>query len=74
MTHETVGEVTTLEELATLDSDEIMRGYMHKGLPPDGASRSFIHGWLNAYADAGKVASSGAQRKLAREYVSRMKK
>lgn len=67
------GEVTTIEELDALDPDEMMRGYMCQDLPPEGASKAFIHGWLNGYADRGKCSISGAQRKLAAAYVARMK-
>lgn len=68
------GEIDTLEKLAELDSDEIVRGYM-AGLDdatvPIAESKSFYHGWLNAQVDRGRMQSSEAQRRLAYEYVRR---
>lgn len=67
-------EVTSLEELAALDESEMLAGYhagYGKGTVPDGASRSFMHGYLNGQADRGRVAITPAQRKLAELYVNR---
>lgn len=67
-------EVETLEELAALDSDEMVRGYncgYEAGRPPEGASRSFMHGYLNGQADRGRFAITPAQRKLAHLWVNR---
>lgn len=71
------GEVDTLEKLAELDQDEIVRGYLagfdrRDGMDvPIGKSKSFYHGWLNAQVDRGRMKSSAAQQKLAREIVMR---
>jgi len=72
-----VGEVDTLEKLAALDQDEIVRGYLvgfdkhHGHEVPIGETTSFYHGWLNAQVDRGRMKSSAAQTSLAREYVDR---
>lgn len=71
------GEVDTLEKLAELDQDEIVRGYLdgfdkiHGHEVPIGKSKSYYHGWLNAQVDRGRMKSSDAQRSLAHEIVHR---
>lgn len=71
------GEVDTLEKLAELDQDEIVRGYLfgfdkkNGMLLPMEESKSFYHGWLNAQVDRGRMKSSAAQINLAYEYVRR---
>lgn len=70
MTHK---PVSTLEDLATLDDDEVLEGY-RDGLdnapePGGNRSRSYWHGWRNGMADRGRIQPDGAMRQLAREYI-----
>ena len=61
------GEISTLEELAELDGDEIVLGYTEgydDPKVPIGKSRSYYHGWLNAQVDRGRMKASEAQRRL----------
>ncbi len=73
------GEVDTLEKLAELDQEEIVRGYMagfdkrNGMLLSMGESKSYYHGWLNAQVDRGRMKSSKAQQLLAHEIVHRRK-
>jgi hypothetical protein len=71
------GEIDTLEKLAELDEDDIVRGYRvgfdkkDGMLLPMGETKSFYHGWLNAQVDRGRMKASAAQVSLAYEYVRR---
>ncbi len=62
--------VRTAKELATLNGDEIEKGYF---AGRDGQaltwseSRSYIHGWRNGVADAGVVQPDEAQIELVRD-------
>ena len=67
------GEVRTVAELRTLNDDEVVAGYRHGWDDPSapiGASRSFLHGWLNAQVDKGRAQASAAQQALVREAVN----
>lgn len=69
-------EVRTLTELDSLDTKEVVAGYMCGNARepfPENPSKSFIHGWLNSQVDRGRVAISDAQRELVRAYVRRGK-
>ena len=60
-------EVTTLDELATLDSDECVAGYNagRKNVADfTQRSKSYWHGYLNGLVDGGHAHPSEAQRKL----------
>lgn len=68
--------VRTMEDLATLDMDQVMEGY-HKAF--DGyilvgdETRSFIHGWRNRMQEiTGEVQEDQAE--LARAYVAAKRK
>lgn len=67
--------VTTLEDLDSLDSDEIVEGYWsgREGWPEpgDNRSRSYWHGWRNGASDFKHREIDGAQRELARVCVAR---
>lgn len=67
--------VTTLEEVALLDKDEIMAGYWHGiygGIEPGSdKSKSFHHGWRNGYSDGGYAPLDDAQRLLIKAYEPR---
>ena len=68
------GEIDTLEKLDALDSDEIKAGYYEGWTEPAipiGKSASYMHGWLNAQVDKGRMQPSEAMRRLAHEYVRR---
>lgn len=56
MTHE---PITTIADLDTLDSDEIVEGYRdgRSGEPEPGnnRSRSYWHGWRNGMVDGGRL-------------------
>lgn len=64
--------VATLADLDTLDSDEIVDGYLsfEKGdlEPGPNRGRAFWHGWRNAACDAGQIPKDAAMAQLAREY------
>lgn len=67
-------EIGLLEQLQQLNDEEIILGYREGGSdpkPPIGKSKSYLHGWLNAQVDAGRMKPSEAMRKLAYEYVRR---
>lgn len=68
-------KVRTKEELALLNDDDILAGYM-AGLdgcqePGTAFSRSYWHGWRNAQVDRGRIPIDDAQCQLAREVVGR---
>lgn len=62
-------EITTLEELAALNSDECVAGY-HAGRQNAAdftqRSKSYWHGYLNGLVDGGHAKSSEAQQELVR--------
>lgn len=66
--------VTTLEDMATLDSFEIEAGYAAglQGWPEPGnnQSRSYWHGWRNGAVDGGHREKDQAQAMLARAYLA----
>ncbi|MGC5798861.1 hypothetical protein [Sphingomonas sp. NFX23] len=61
--------VTTIAELDTLDSDEMLEGYRDGRageLEPGGnRSRSYWHGWRNGTVDGGHQSKDDAQAALA---------
>lgn len=65
--------VRTKAELALLDSEEMVAGYMAglrgEGEPGSVFSRSYWHGWRNGASDKGFRQQDDAQRQLAREIV-----
>lgn len=66
--------VSTLTDLESLDSDQVMEGYRsaERGDPEPGPNRgrSFWHGWRNRMTDKGAIEHDQAARDLAREYVA----
>jgi hypothetical protein len=68
--------VTTIEELDSLDLDEICEGYREgfAGEPEPGnnRSKSFWHGWRNGYHDRNGI-SDPASTALARAHVARFR-
>lgn len=69
------GEVSLLDQLREMVEAEIVAGYRagwDDSTPPSGKSKSFIHGWLNAQVDRGRMQPSEAMRRLAAEYVGRV--
>jgi hypothetical protein len=66
--------VTTLDDLNSLDSDEMVEGYLDgfNGDPePKGnRSRSYWHGWRNGASDKGYREIDAAQRALVKKMVS----
>lgn len=68
------GPIDSLAKLAELNEVEIVQGYREgwdDPTTPIGKSKSYLHGWLNAQVDKGRMKSSDASRKLAHEYVTR---
>jgi len=66
--------VATLEDLETLNSDEVMEGYrdgMRNERCGDNRSRSFWHGWKNGMTDFGHMERDWASAELARRYVEK---
>ncbi len=67
--------VRTKSNLALLDDEDIVRGYLDAldGAPEPGSdkSRSYWHGWRNGRTDRGITPIDGAQQQLAREIVGR---
>lgn len=70
--------VTTLEEMDSLNSDEVIEGYFDafRGEasdpePGDNRSLSYWHGWRNGRTDAGFAGADEAQRELARRAIAR---
>ena len=60
--------VTTLDELETLDLDEVTEGYRdgYAGFPcGNNRSRSYWHGWKNGQVDGGHREKDNAQAILA---------
>lgn len=68
--------VASLSDLALLDEQEILEGYLH-GMrgnhdePGSDRSRSFWNGWRNAMTDRGILPALQEQAALAREIVKR---
>ena len=69
--------VTTLAQLAALDSDEVMAGFMasEKGDPEpgDNHSLSFHHGWLSRQYDLGERPVPPEHKALTRAYAARLR-
>lgn len=67
--------VTTLEDLESLERDEVMEGYRDgiAGEPAPGGnrSRSYWHGWRNGMVDGGHMPKDAAQAALAKAYLRR---
>lgn len=67
--------VSTLDDLDTLDSDEVIEGYRDgragEPEPKGNRSRSYWHGWRNGAVDGGHRQGDAAQAKLAAAYVAR---
>lgn len=65
--------VTTTDELALLDGDEIIEGYRdgRRGEPEPGDNRSkaYWHGWRNGAVDGGHREKDAAQAELARNVL-----
>lgn len=66
--------VRTVADLRTLDSAEVMEGYLD-GLddapgPGNNRSRSYWHGWRNGMTDRGRRPIDAAQRQLVHEVVA----
>ena len=65
--------VTTVEDLDSLDDDEILEGY-RDGLrgepePGDNRGRAVWHGWRNGMIDSGRMEKDEAAATLARRFV-----
>jgi hypothetical protein len=64
--------VRTMADLATLDHDEVVEGYLSamSGDPEPGPNRgrSYWHGWRNAMMDKGEIELDIAARQLAHEH------
>ncbi|KRQ99335.1 hypothetical protein CP49_11640 [Bradyrhizobium valentinum] len=66
--------VCTLGALATLDSDEIVEGYLdgRENFPcGDNRSRSYWHGRRNGMMDGGHMDRDWASSMLAKQYVEK---
>ena len=67
--------VRTAADLATLDEDEIVAGYLdfRPGDPEPGPNRgrAFWHGWMNAARDHHERPATDAARQLAHELYGR---
>jgi len=66
--------VTTIEELVSLDSYEVIAGYADgRANEPcgDNRSRDYWHGWRNGQIDKGFMAPDAASRALAAAYIGR---
>lgn len=70
--------VTSLEELRTLNQEDILDGYMltRPGDPEPGGnhSRGYHHGWRVRMMDLGKLPITPEHRELARQVVAESKK
>lgn len=66
--------VATMDDLETLDQDEVVCGYMEfdPNDPEPGLNRgrAYWHGWSNAARDAGLLPQTSEAKKLAREWVT----
>ena len=67
--------VSTLADLETLDSNDIVAGYSttERGDPEPGENRgrAFWHGWRNRMMDFGEIEHDTAALQLAHEFVER---
>jgi hypothetical protein len=65
--------IATLDDLNSLDEDEILAGYRdyRRGDPEPGPNRgrAYWHGWMNAARDDGERPITAETRQLAREYL-----
>lgn len=66
--------VRTKVDLDTLDSADIVEGYMSasRGDPEPGLNRgrAFWHGWRNRMIDLGQLPTDAASQQLVREYLA----
>jgi hypothetical protein len=69
--------VSTMEDLLTLDSDEMVAGYRDycptDPWPGENRGRAYWHGWRNAAIDRGMINIDAAAQRLAREYLLHQK-
>jgi hypothetical protein len=69
--------VASVADLDTLDEDEILAGYREYrvGDPEPGPNRgrAYWHGWRNAARDRGQLPSDDASRRLAHEYLAKLR-
>jgi hypothetical protein len=66
------GAVTSLEELDSLDENELLAGYSSPADEvPIGKSKAYVHGWLNRQVDRGLLPISDAQKQLVMLVVDR---
>lgn len=69
------GPVVTLEELDTLDDDEIIEGYWdgrnNEPRPSGNRSKAYWHGWRNGMVDGGHAKPDAEGMLLARKIVAR---
>lgn len=67
--------VTTLDDLDSLDPDEILRGYVsgERGDPEPGhnSGRAFWHGWRCRMFDLGELQVPAEHRELVRQFIRR---
>jgi hypothetical protein len=65
--------VTTLDELNSLDPNEMREGYsdgkLNEPQPSGNRSKSYWHGWRNGMMDGGHMPIDAAARELARVVV-----
>ena len=66
--------VTTIDELETLDTDEVIEGYRdgrgNEPEPQGNRSKSYWHGWRNGMIDGGHMKSDAASKALAAAYLA----
>lgn len=66
--------VTTLEQLAALDGDTMLAGYLagyHNEPNYTRREQAYWHGYLNGQVDGGYMPKSDEQAQLARAYIAR---
>lgn len=67
--------IRTVDELLTLDQDEILAGYRstRSGDPEPGPNRgrAFWHGWRTRMMDLGEIPIDETHRQLVREWLAR---
>ena len=66
--------VSTMYELDTLDSDEVIEGYFdgrkNEPEPQGNRSKSYWHGWRNGMIDGGHMKSDAASKALAAAHLA----
>ena len=64
--------VKTITDLDSLNSDEIVKGYLLglHGEPEPTESRALWHGWRNGLTDSGRMEKDKSQKQLAHEYYT----